>query len=438
MLPFVAKLLGAGTKTDGSLDSPAWRGRNFCSDLIPSEAAADPQYQAVKGDEFKAEQCYFSVRIAEVRLAEAGSYIATYLPMCSCFLRYRYGDDVREVPFIINYDTIRGELNAGADQRGGQHIEFKNLYIVRDAPLKAGGLVMHTALCRMSDTTFASGMLDFIGDAAGTIGGAAAGLIARTGVDMTKRLGKLLGAGGVTTRFGIYDGSALQKSGYRVFAGADVTQDAELEIEQGQLKQKNAQGQTVVIDDMDYILVAFEYRKSMCDSAFSGASMPFNTIWDEVKSRLIRGSPDAQEALNRLLDAIARSADLIEPDRLTMVSTYLEEYKRWKTTLLGGDVVKGGTDQHNELADGLDRIAISKGLTTTTRSLLKETASRIGSKKSLLQTTGFEALTTDALSERAATIRAKLDAKLEEGSATPDSLAEASARVVAMALSSQV
>ncbi|KWD78642.1 hypothetical protein [Burkholderia ubonensis] len=450
MLPFAAKLLGASDKTDDALLSKAWRSRNFCSDLVPADPAADSRYDVVRGDPFEAGRCYFSVRLVEIRLAEAGNYFATFLPICCCFLRYVYGGSQREVPFVVGYDLIRsalgngnptatavtrGTANGAADgaPSGSQHIEFKNIYIVRDAPLMGNGVALYAALCRVADDGFTRGMLDFVADAAGAIGGPAAGLVAHTGADMAKRLGKLLGAQGVTTRFGIYDGDALRKSGYRVFAGAgaEALQASELSIDGGQLRSRQANGETTTIDDLDYLVVAFEYRKTLVGDAFGANSMlPFTASWNRVKESLLAGGTmAADEPFKRLMTDIAVSPDLIEADRIVLIQTYLAQLNQWKAlTSATSDTLKS-PDTRQNMAASISAAAQDRMTSAKVKQLLNEASVQIGRK---VGTASPDALSEEALRTKASAIRARID----ESNADTKALAKAAATLVAVALNS--
>lgn len=301
------------------------RRRNFVGDINPADPGADLKYDLVKGDKFRPERSYFSIRMVEMCLAEAGNYISSYLPVCSCFLSFTYAGEQRSVPFIVGYETVREKLGKDAPRGGAQNVDFTNIYIVENVPVKADGLTMYSALCRVSDSGFARGMLDLLSDVAGVVGGPTIGTAVRTGVDISKRLGSLLGADGVTTRFGTLDGAALGSSGYRVFAGApegkiDIE---ELIMEHGQLLQTMADGSRVPLADIDYLVVACEYRETLIDDAFGLVSvLPFHKQWEVVREKLLAGDSAVDEAYKKLVIEVGRSPDLIEADRLALLTAY--------------------------------------------------------------------------------------------------------------------
>ncbi|MFM0258424.1 hypothetical protein [Paraburkholderia sediminicola] len=358
MFAFIASIFDRDSagNADGVFSVP--NRRNFDSTFKAEADSEDPRAHRLRGDPFVPEESYFSIRIVEMRMAEAGNYVATYLPMCSCFLRYRYGTAEREVPFIVGYDMIRGLLGKCDTSKGAGNIAFTNVYVVRDAPVKAGGLTMYAALCRVSDSTFARGMLDLIGDTVAAIGGPAVGLVASTGINMTKRLGTLLGSDGVMTRFGLYDGDALVESGYRVLAGAGLDA-ARLEMKDGQLRRMNTLGELTPVDDVDYLIVAFEYRKTLLDQSFGSlAHLPFHAKWTELAKKLVKGEAAGAEEDFKLLKAeIVASPDLVEADRLGLLTTYVAQFEAWRYAQAGTPTVRaGGESLSADLSDCADRL----------------------------------------------------------------------------------
>jgi hypothetical protein len=234
--------------------------RNFLGKVEMDVGGQDDRYDFMKGDIFSPEKSYFSVRVVEMRLAEAGRYFLEFIPMCSCFLRYTYGRAQRTVPFVLGSEVISANLGKDVPKNAARNIQFRDAFIVRNVPVKADNLLMYCALCRITDSDFARGLLDLLSDTAASVGGPAVGAIAKTGVDLTKRLGSLLGADGVETRFGMLNGNALDRSGYFVFAGAPSAdlKAGELVMREGQLVRQQAGQPATPIDDIDYVVIGLE------------------------------------------------------------------------------------------------------------------------------------------------------------------------------------
>ncbi|MFM0631219.1 hypothetical protein [Paraburkholderia xenovorans] len=423
------------------------RRRNFAGDLVPASAADDPMFERVDGSRFVAERSYFSIRIVEMRLADARNYIATFLPMCSCFIRYPYGSGKREIPFVVGYDMIRQALGKDAAEKGGQRVEFKNIYIVENAPVKAGTVEMYAALCRVADSTFARGMLDLLADTVSLVGGPAAGLVARSGIALTERLAALLGADGVDTRFGMLNGAALDKSGYRVFAGADSERLAidELQMKQGQLyHQPPGAAQPATIDDIDYLVIAIEYQKSLVsDEATATANPAFQPVWEALLQKLRdRDEVGAENARNQLMLQIAVSPDLVAADRLALSLAYSALIGQWKSVMMpaAAQAVRGAGGTN--LSTRLENAANSEGAQSpAVKDLLRLAGGWISAG---VATNGAHASTDFAaqrLAKAAGAFRKKLDAavaKPKRGDTSTDVLDEANAKFVAAALSGRI
>jgi hypothetical protein len=297
---------------------------------------------------------------------------------------------------------------------------------------------MYTALCRVSDSSFTRGILDLLGDAAGAIGGPVAGTAVRTGVDMVKRLGGLLGADGVATRFGVLDGSALGSSGYRIFAGAGAEHWSPegLVMDKGQLRMARKGAKT--IDDVDYLVVALEYRKTLVSDTFEfNAMLPFHALWGPIKENLLSGNlQQADQLLKDLAMKIATSPDLVEADRYAFLAAYLAQVGQWKHALSPASPLKGSGDGGQasittQLADMAERARREGGAPVAS---ILSSASRFIHHQSHQKGSGAEAL-TDASLARAA--RSALDT-IEKSGPLDTGPGSASARLASAILSTSI
>jgi hypothetical protein len=414
MFSFIASLF---PNSDAGPDAPRFLSepnrRNFDGMFNADPNEQDKHSAALLGDKFEPEQCYFSVRVVEMWLAEAGNYFSEFLPMCSCFLRYGYGTTTREVPCIISYDKILGGMgltgDAGKD-RGARKVDLGNIYVVKDAPVKAGAVTVYAGLSRIANSEFARGMLDLVGDAAATVGGSAVGIVAHAGVDMTKRLAKLLGADGVSTRFGVYDGDALVRSGYRVLAGAGLDA-ASVQMKDGQLRRMDETGNLTSVDDVDYLLLAFEYRKTLLDQPFGSlAHLPFHSKWTELTKQLINSkATGVDECFNQLAAEVVSSPDLTEMDRLGVLTTYVSQMDKWRQFRLGAPIVKAaGQTLRGMVIDSAD--ALSDRKREGSANLLREAAAHINDYRDDPYK-GDALLSDEALGDQLKSVGADLNAR---------------------------
>ncbi|KRC71833.1 hypothetical protein ASE30_13835 [Achromobacter sp. Root83] len=307
-------------------------GRNYYAE-IEAPPGGGQALAGLDGAAFVPGQCYFSVRVVEMRLSQAGNYLSEFLPLCTFFLRYGVAGAKREIPYIVGYDLIQQALGASAPQAGASRVVFRDVYVARNVPFNSDGLEMYAALCRFADSSLSRGILDFVATAVTMLGGPAGGVIVKTGESLLKPLAKLFGTDGVSVRFGVFDGDALRRSGYRVLAGAD-SQDklSELQLVDGVLHRKGASGQLEAVDDVDYLVMAFEQRTTLGADMFTAATaLPFHHLWKDVSAALIgNNAAAAHAAYQSLLIAVAESPLLIDADRFALITAYAAQRSAWE------------------------------------------------------------------------------------------------------------
>lgn len=328
------KIGDSGTMADGvgALMPTVPAGRNYYAEIDPSEPGGTAAEAGLNGEPFVPGQCYFSVRLVEMRLTDAGNYIAAFLPLCAFFLRYSQAGSQREIPYVVGYDMIQQAMGAPAPGSGASKVIFRDVYIARNVPFNSDGLEMFAALCRFSDSSLTRSILDFVATTVTMFGGPVGGAIVKTGESLLKPLSKLFGTDGVSVRFGIFDGKALRRSGYRVLAGAD-SQDSllGLQLVDGVLHRSAGNGALAPVNDVDYLVLAFEQRPTLGDDMFLAATaLPFHQKWTEVTTALAgRNSLAANAAFQSLAVDVAGSPLLIEKDRFALLTAYTNEREKW-------------------------------------------------------------------------------------------------------------
>lgn len=308
-------------------------GRNFYAEIEPPAGNAHALAAGLDGAAFVPGQCYFSVRLVEMRLCEAGNYLSRFLPLCTFFLRYGADGSQREIPYIVGYDLIQRALGAAAPEAGASRVAFRDVYVARNVPYASDGLEMYAALCRFADSSLSRGILDFVSTAVTMLGGPVGGAIVKTGESLLTPLAKLFGTDGVSVRFGVFDGDALRRSGYRVLAGAD-SQDklAGLQLIDGVLHRQNGAGKPEPVNDVDYLVLAFEQRATLGADMFAAATaLPFHHLWKDVSKALIgNDAAAASAAYQSLLIAVAESPQLIDADRFALLTAYAAQRGAWE------------------------------------------------------------------------------------------------------------
>ena len=282
-----------------------------------TDAAAEPARR------FEAEKSYATIRVVELRLAEAGRYLTDFLPMCACFVRYGEGDGQRTIPVVIGADTIRDALGAKTPGDGGHNLAIANQNLVSKLPVRAGGLTLYTSLCRFRDDSLSRGLLSFASEAAKAVGGEAVAAPLRIATDLTGKLQTLLGSGGVETRFARLDGDALTESGFRLLAAAASDRlGGELEVRDGQVFSGRSS-----IDDLDYMLLEFRHHRTLVDADFAAvAALPFHAHFLAAMQGVIEKQGKPSEAVDDLMvkleGAVFASPSLVWRDRFWLIQLY--------------------------------------------------------------------------------------------------------------------
>jgi hypothetical protein len=294
---------------------------------IYAPIVSDSSEPGLAGEKFVAGKSYFSVRLIELRLATAGRYLIDFLPMCTCVLSFQQASDKRTIPFIAGVEMIRGLVGPNAPPDAAKRIAFANLAVAKNVPVPGSDVTMYLSLCRFKDSHLVRGLLDLAAKTATAVGGPVVGPMATAANSFASGLMNIFSIDGVETRFGRLDGNAIATSGYRLLAGsADPSLDPqELRVQDGQLMRRTA-GKDVPIDDVDYLVLAFEHRSTLIDDTFSLVeALPFHAHWLAVIDKIVRakGAPDAADAeMIELRAAVLQSAELTETDRLPMLQLY--------------------------------------------------------------------------------------------------------------------
>jgi hypothetical protein len=298
--------------------------RKFYRPLTRDRIFDDPKLEAVDGEAFPAEASYFSVRIVEMHLQNAGEYFRNFLPMVVTLSEFSRGGQARALPFFLNNDRLKEALGTASGGLG--LIQMQNVYALRHVPVNADGLSLFCGLFRMAHQDFAAALLDLLAEIGGQLGAA-------QGVDVAKavyrQLSKVVGMDGVEFRFGHLDGSChVHGSGYRIFAGqpARPSDVEDLAMVAGRLQHRDASGSCRPVTEFDYCVIALERLQSRATAGLL-TTLPLHQRWVEVIPFLTANRvEDAEAAFGKLQSEILMSADLTEEDRLVALAVY---NKKW-------------------------------------------------------------------------------------------------------------
>jgi hypothetical protein len=272
---------------------------------------------------FEPEKSYATVRVVELRLAEAGRYLTDFLPMCACFLRQGEGEAQRTLPIVIGAETIRGGLGAATPGDAGRNLAIANIDLVRKLPVRAGGLTLYTSLCCFRDDSLTRGLLGLAAEAANAAGGEAFAAPVRVAGDLAAKLQGLLGSQGVETRFARLDGDALRESGHRLLAAAaGESLKGALTVNDGQVFSDDRS-----VDDLDYLLLEFRHLPTLVDEDFAEVSaLPFHRHFINATQAIAekRGQPSqtVDDLMIKLETEVLASPALVWRDRFLLIQLY--------------------------------------------------------------------------------------------------------------------
>jgi hypothetical protein len=113
-----------------------------------------------------------------------------------------------------------------------------------------------------------------------------------------------------------------------------MLEEDDLLVSDGQLLRRGPQGDTS-IDDVDYLVVSFEYRRTLVDETLSLVeALPFHVNWRAASVAIARGKGDpgaAESEMTELRSAVLLSPDLTEADRLPLLQLYDVKREQWES-----------------------------------------------------------------------------------------------------------
>lgn len=285
---------------------------------------------------FIPERSYVSIRIRELRLAEAGALLNNFLPMCTCFLREGSGDAARTIPFVIGAEMIRNGLGANASKDAGRNLAIHDMELVRNLPVRGQGLTLYTSLCHFKDDSVARGLLGFAAEAAKSVGGESLALPVRLAGDLTGKLQTLLGSGGVETRFARLDGDPLRQSGHYLLAASNEGIDGTLSVRDGEVYQGSG-ADARPLANADYLLLEFSHRETLTSDDFALVShLPFHRRYEQIEQEIIaaqgKPSPIVDDLVIKLQQEIFASPALVARDRFDLSKVYIAARRKLESS----------------------------------------------------------------------------------------------------------
>jgi hypothetical protein len=125
-----------------------------------------------------------------------------------------------------------------------------------------------------------------------------------------------------------------------------------------------ADGKPQTIDDTDYLVLAFEYRKSLVDDVLGeAADLPFHEAWETVQEKLASEDVEgATQAFRQLAVRVAASPDLVQADRIKMMATYRAHAEAWQTAKVGRMTRAARAGGPDDIITSLNNVAGDRSL----------------------------------------------------------------------------
>lgn len=280
----------------------------------------------VSGDKFEAGTTYFGLRLSGIHLVDARHFATERLPLCVCLAEFQTGGERRSIPFSIGPDVIRKRLQgAGINDTGkSAWIELRDITIVRPTPTNDGNLSLYTGLFSVPGDDLVKTLLNVVGTVGTALANPAVGAAMKVSETVYDSFGSLLGYNQVEQEVAALIGNALTEQGSGYLLVADVApKDFDLtkaRVKDGRLCWPSGQHDGNPVTEFDHLLLALERFDTVAEKGTGLAEALFGQPWAAVRNAT---RPEtATEALEKLRDAIAASSDLIEDDRLKLLTAY--------------------------------------------------------------------------------------------------------------------
>jgi hypothetical protein len=322
----------------------------------------------VAGDKFIAGTTYFGVRLSGIHMVDARQFATTRLPLCVCLAEFETGGQRRSVPFSVGPDIIRRKLkDAGITETTGKSawIELRDLTIVRPTPTNDVNLSLYAGLFSIPGDDLVKTLLNVVGTIGTALGNPALGPALKVADTVYDSFGALLGFNQVQQVAAALIGNALTErgSGYLLVANAkpETFLVSKGRVIDGRLHwPADREGGNAVVE-FDYALLALEYFDTVSEKGTGLAEALFGQYWASVRKASKREFAD--EALEKLCDAISASPDLTEDDRLSLLTAYAGAAEkliaaRWPNKLAArgrGGAGDGFQSRLNGAADRLEQ-----------------------------------------------------------------------------------
>ncbi|UVC12305.1 hypothetical protein IHQ71_29195 (plasmid) [Rhizobium sp. TH2] len=318
----------------------------------------DRDPELVDGKTFTPGDCYFTLRLSGLHLADSRRFAVKVLPLFLCLAEFRSRGKPQTVPFSLGPNTIRQRLkeiqpDAPENEKARPGwVELRDIEIVRLMPVSLNNLQAFVGLYAVPGDDIARTLLNVMGSVSGALGGALAPALA-VAEKVYSGFNELLGIDGVTPQVEALHGGLLKQSGYLLISNApeNSPHKGKLFVSGGRLRTGEA-ADSPLVTDFDYCLLAVQRRETIIDASGTAPDL-FGTQWEEVIESF-NGADGAATNSFRKLQRTIYGSELIARDRDAALAGYLLEFDKaakvfGKPTEAAG-LTRGGEEGHDLLS----------------------------------------------------------------------------------------
>lgn len=292
----------------------------------------DPDAALVDGKAFTPGECYFTLRLCGLHLADSRRFAQQVLPLFLCLAEFCSRGKPQSVPFSLGPSTIRQRLqeiqpDAKDDEKARPGwVELRDIEIVRLMPVSLNNLQAFIGLYAVPGDDIARTLLNVMGSVSGALGGGLAPALA-VAEKVYSGFNELLGIKGVTPQVEAMHGNMLKTSGYLLVSNAPENSPfkGKLFVSGARLRTGEATDSPLVTD-FDYCLLAVQRRESVIEASGTAPDL-LGAQWDEVMEAF-NGQEGAALAAFRKLQRTIYGSELIARDRDALLAGYLVEFDK--------------------------------------------------------------------------------------------------------------
>ncbi len=317
---------------------------------------------------FAKDQNYFQVLINEMYLGTQREWLTKVDPVVYAYAEFIYGGQSHGVPFLVGPNILK--QRGVSDQFLGGLI-LRNTDVTGVNPYRGGALVLSVVLCEAKGDNLLRPLLKVIENTAGALDfSPATGVYIKVAKLVMDGFDQLFGTGMLTPLVGLRDmfGPTLNMSfqpGYFALIAAPGVAPEKLWVRDRQLVTGPSLKDAKPFRDADFVLYSINSLPG--DMRDDYDTLPFNALWERVKTDASSGKDDpnfasARQQMSTLYQSIMVSPDLTDPQRMSLADQYFTQMNKIHENAKKFGLQAGPDEQEAELdAIRIRALEIAKG-----------------------------------------------------------------------------